>query len=67
MYRQPPSGLEKVDQEVALNFHYEHKQKYDIRSFSVKPGAKVKLILQRNGRRPSSQSHNLHPRKVQGK
>tara|TARA_B100001964_G_scaffold245317_1_gene331555 strand:- start:6948 stop:8579 length:1632 start_codon:yes stop_codon:yes gene_type:complete len=50
----PPKGFEKVDQEIVIST-LRAAMKYDVRSFSVKPGAKVKLTL----RNPDDLPHNL--------
>lgn len=50
----PPKGFEKVDQEIVIST-LQAAMKYDVRSFSVKPGAKVKLTL----RNPDDLPHNL--------
>ena len=38
--QKPPKGFEKVDQEVVIST-LRAQMKYDIRSFSVKPGARL--------------------------
>ena len=63
--QKPPKGFEKVDQEVVIST-LRAQMKYDIRSFSVKPGAKVKLIFKNVDDLP----HNLiicTPGKSKGK
>lgn len=50
----PPKGFEKVDQEITISA-LQAAMKYDIRSFSVKPNAKVKLTF----KNPDDLPHNL--------
>ena len=50
----PPKGFEKIDQEIVIST-MEAQMKYDVRSFSVKPNAKVKLVF----KNPDSLPHNL--------
>ena len=50
----PPKGFEKVDQEITIST-LQAAMKYDIRSFSVKPNAKVKLTF----KNPDDLPHNL--------
>jgi len=60
-----PPGFEKVDQEVTIST-MKAQMKYDVRSFSVKPGAKVKVIF----KNPDDLPHNLifcTPGKSKGK
>lgn len=52
--QKPPKGFEKVDQEVTIST-MKAQMKYDVRSFSVKPGAKVKVIF----KNPDDLPHNL--------
>ena len=63
--QKPPKGFEKIDQEVVIST-LRAQMKYDIRSFSVKPGAKVKLTFKNVDDLP----HNLilcTPGKSKGK
>ena len=63
--QKPPKGFEKVDQEVMITT-LRAQMKYSIRSFSVKPGAKVKLVF----KNPDDLPHNLilcTPGKSKGK
>lgn len=63
--QKPPKGFEKVDQEVVITT-LRAQMKYDVRSFSVKPNAKVKLVF----RNPDDLPHNLiicTPGKTKGK
>ncbi len=50
----PPKGFEKIDQEIVIST-MEAQMKYDVRSFSVKPNSKVKLVF----KNPDSLPHNL--------
>ena len=50
----PPKGFEKIDREIVIST-MEAQMKYDVRSFSVKPNAKVKLVF----KNPDSLPHNL--------
>ena len=50
----PPKGFEKVDQEITIST-LEAQMKYDVKSFSVKPSSKVKVIF----KNPDSLPHNL--------
>ena len=50
----PPKGFEKVDQEIVIST-LQAAMKYDVRSFSVKPNAKVKLTF----KNPDDLPHNL--------
>ena len=50
----PPKGFEKIDQVIVIST-MEAQMKYDVRSFSVKPNAKVKLVF----KNPDSLPHNL--------
>ena len=52
--QKPPKGFEKIDQEIVIST-MEAQMKYDVRSFSVKPNAKVKLIF----KNPDTLPHNL--------
>tara|TARA_Y100000588_G_scaffold58968_1_gene57638 strand:- start:1109 stop:2704 length:1596 start_codon:yes stop_codon:yes gene_type:complete len=49
-----PKGFEKIDQEIVIST-MEAQMKYDVRSFSVKPNAKVKLVF----KNPDTLPHNL--------
>ena len=49
-----PPGFEKVDQEIVISTQ-RAQMKYDVRSFSVKPNAKVKLVF----KNPDDLPHNL--------
>ena len=49
-----PPGFEKIDQEIVIST-MEAQMKYDVRSFSVKPNAKVKLVF----KNPDTLPHNL--------
>ena len=63
--QKPPKGFEKVDQEIIITT-LRAQMKYDVRSFSVKPNAKVKLVF----RNPDDLPHNLiicTPGKSKGK
>ncbi len=60
-----PPGFEKIDQEVVIST-MRAQMKYDIRSFSVKPNAKVKVVF----KNPDDLPHNLiicTPGKTKGK
>ena len=50
----PPKGFEKIDQEIVIST-MEAQMKYDVRSFSVKPNAKIRLIF----KNPDTLPHNL--------
>ena len=50
----PPKGFEKIDQEIVIST-LQAAMKYDVRSFSVKPNATVKLTF----RNPDDLPHNL--------
>ncbi len=50
----PPKGFERIDHEIVIST-MEAQMKYDVRSFSVKPNANVKLIF----KNPDSLPHNL--------
>ena len=50
----PPKGFEKIDREIVIST-LEAKMKYNIGSFSVKPNAKIKLVLKNLDSLP----HNL--------
>ena len=52
--QKPPKGFEKIDQEIVIST-MEAQMKYDVRSFSVKPNAKVKLVF----KNPDTLPHNL--------
>ena len=52
--QKPPKGFEKIDQEIVIST-MEAQMKYDVRSFSVKPNAKVKLVF----KNPDALPHNL--------
>ncbi|MGE4550755.1 MAG: PA14 domain-containing protein [Opitutales bacterium] len=52
--QKPPKGFEKVDQEIVIST-MQAQMKYDVRSFSVKPNAKVKLVF----KNPDTLPHNL--------
>ena len=40
----PPKGFEKIDQEIVIST-MEAQMKYDVRSFSVKPNSKIKVLF----------------------
>ena len=50
----PPKGFEKIDQEIQITT-LRAQMMYDVRSFSVKPNAKIKLVFQN----PDDLPHNL--------
>ena len=50
----PPKGFEKIDQQIVIST-MEAQMKYDVKSFSVKPNSKVKVIF----KNPDSLPHNL--------
>jgi|GEM_PF-650020 len=52
--RKPPVGFEKIDQNIVISA-IRTQMKYDVQSFTVKPGAKVKLTF----RNPDELPHNL--------
>ncbi|MBU62379.1 MAG: hypothetical protein CMI26_07740 [Opitutae bacterium] len=52
--QKPPKGFEKIDQEIVIST-MEAQMKYDVRSFSVKPNAKIKLVF----KNPDALPHNL--------
>jgi azurin len=52
--QKPPKGFEKIDQEIVIST-MEAQMKYDVRSFSVKPNANVKLVF----KNPDALPHNL--------
>ena len=61
----PPKGFEKIDQEIKITT-LRAQMKYDVHSFSVKPGSKVKLTFVN----PDDLPHNLiicTPGKSKGK
>ena len=61
----PPKGYEKIDQEIQITT-LRAQMKYDVRSFSVKPNSKIKLVFQN----PDDLPHNLiicTPGKSKGK
>ncbi len=61
----PPKGYEKIDQEIQINT-LRAQMKYDVRSFSVKPNSKIKLVFNN----PDDLPHNLiicTPGKSKGK
>ena len=53
-YAKPPKGFEKIDQEIVISTK-EAQMKYDVKSFSAKPNAKVKMVF----KNPDSLPHNL--------
>ena len=52
--RKPPIGFEKIDQNILISV-IRGQMKYDVQSFTVKPGAKIKLTF----RNPDELPHNL--------
>ena len=50
----PPAGFEKIDQNIVISA-IRTQMKYDVQSFTVKPGAKIKLTF----RNPDELPHNL--------
>ncbi len=52
--RKPPAGFEKIDQNIVISA-IRTQMNYDVQSFTVKPGAKIKLTF----RNPDELPHNL--------
>jgi azurin len=52
--QKPPAGFEKIDQNIVVSA-IRTQMKYDVQSFTVKPGAKIKLTF----RNPDELPHNL--------
>ncbi|MBQ96546.1 MAG: hypothetical protein CMP30_00960 [Roseibacillus sp.] len=52
--RKPPEGFENIDQNIVISA-IRTQMKYDVQSFTVKPGAKIKLTF----RNPDELPHNL--------
>ena len=53
-FAKPPKGFEKIDQKIIIST-MEAQMKYDVKSFSVKPNAKVQMVF----KNPDSLPHNL--------
>ena len=53
-FAKPPKGFEKIDQKIIIST-MEAQMKYDVKSFSVKPNAKVQRVF----KNPDSLPHNL--------